>query len=124
MQAAPDQSGFNTGNWTTAYTSSILGGLNIPFFELYHAVVEDVPAGSSAVIGYSPASSWGFTAPGIGQGAEYHLAGAGWILRPSTEFYFFWSAAALGVPPMVTAWFRFDIDIPANRRTAEAQIGL
>lgn len=115
VQAALDQSGFNTGNFTTAYTTSILSGLNVPYFELYHMVVEQVPGGASGVLGLSPAYTWGFTAPGVGAGAEYHLGGAGWILRPSSEFYIWWNAAASGTPPLVTAWFRYDIDIPANR---------
>lgn len=118
VQAIKDQSGFNTGNWTTSFNSSVLQGLNVPVFELYHMVVQSAPAGASAVLGFSPGLSWGFTAPGVGQGSEYHLSGSGWILRPSTEFYLFWTAAATGVPPLVTAWFRFDIDVPVNRRTA------
>lgn len=109
-----DQTGLNTGNYTTAFTSSILKGLNVPWFELYHASVQQVPGGASSVIGFTPTKAWGFTAPGLGGGAEYHLGGAGWILNPSQEFYFFWNVGA-GSFPQVTAWFRYDIDIPANR---------
>lgn len=117
VTAAADTSGFNPGNWTTAFTSNVLKGLNVPYFELYHAVVESVPGGASAAIGFSPRMKWGYTAPGIGGGAEYHLGAAGWILQPSTEFYFFWTATATGTPPVVTAWFRYDQDIAANRLT-------
>jgi hypothetical protein len=119
VAAVADQSGFNTGNWTTHYTASVLKGLNVPFFELYHATVSAVPAGASATIGFGPRATWGFTAPGLGGGAEYHLGGAGWLLNPSQEFFFLWSAVASGTPvPLVTAWFRMDIDIPANAATA------
>lgn len=115
--AAADTTGFNPGNYTTAYTSSILKGLNVPYFELYHAVVQNVPPGSSGVLGLSPARPWGFTAPGQGAGSEYHLGGAGWILNPSTEFYIFWTGGTTGTAPLVTAWFRYDQDIAANRAT-------
>lgn len=117
VTAVADQSGFNSGNWTNHFTSGNLKGLNVPVFELYHAAVTGVPGGASATIGYSPRATWGFTAPGQGGGAEYHLGGSGWLLNPALEFYFFWTAAASGTPvPVVTCWFRADIDIPANKR--------
>jgi hypothetical protein len=118
VTATPDQSGLNPGNYTCAFTSAVLRGLNVPYFELYHATVQNVPAGASAVIGFSLAMPWGFTAPGLGAGAEYHLGAAGWILTPSQEFYFFWTGGTSGTAPLVTAWFRYDQDIGANALNA------
>ncbi len=118
VTATADQSGVNSGNWTNAFTSAVLGSLRMPFFELYHATVSGVPGGASAKIGLDATRLWGFTAPGVGGGAEYAPA-AGWLLNPSMEFYFLWTAAATGTPvPQVTAWFRYDLDIPANKRAA------
>ena len=116
--AAADQTGLNTGNWTCAFTTSVLGDLKVPYFELYHATVRGVPGGASATIQLAR-YVWGFVAPGVGGGAEYHLGGSGWLLTPSLEFYVLWNAAAAGTPvPVFTAWFRYDIDIPANRAAA------
>lgn len=113
--SAADRSGMNTGQLTTAFTSDVLKGLNVPYFELYHATVQSAPAGFTATIGFSPRVIWGGTAPGLGGVAEYHLGAAGWILTPSSEFYFFWTAPAATTPvPIVTAWFRYDQDIAAN----------
>jgi hypothetical protein len=114
--SAPDTSGQNSGNYTTAFTSSVLSSLRVPHYELYHASVTNVPGGASAVIGFSPRTIWGFVAPGLGGGAEYHLGGSGWILNPSQEFYFFWNVGS-GPAPLVTAWFRYDQDIESNRAT-------
>lgn len=114
VQSTLDQSGFNAGHYTTAFSTTVLQGLNMPYFELYHAVASSVPAGASATIGFAPGMTWGFTAPGVGGGAEYHLGGSGWILTPGREFYFFWNTGT-GTKPLVTAWFRYDPAEPANR---------
>jgi L-ascorbate metabolism protein UlaG (beta-lactamase superfamily) len=116
VTAAADQSGKNPGNWTNAFTSAVLGGLHMPYVELYHATVTQAPAGASATIQDGAGNIWGFTAPGQGGGSEYHLGGSGWILTDSQEFYFFWDAAASGTPPRVCAFFRYDQDILANRQ--------
>jgi hypothetical protein len=114
VAAALDQSGFNTGNLTAAFTAAVLGDLTVPFFELYHAAVQNVPGGASAVIGFSPSQAWGFTAPGVGGGAEYHLSGNGWLLTPAREFFFFFNTATATPAIKVTCWFRYDQDIAAN----------
>ena len=114
VTAAPDTSGFNTGNLTAGFTSAVLGDLTVPYFELYHAAVQNVPGGASAVIGYSPSLAWGFTAPGVGGGAEYHLSGNGWLLTPAREFFFFFTTATATPAIIVTCWFRYDQDIQAN----------
>lgn len=116
VTSAIDTTGLNQGNFTTAFDSSALSQLRVPYFELYHASVINAPGGASAVIGFNPNMIWGFTAPGLGGGAEYHLGGSGWLLTPSREFFFFWNVGS-GTPPVVTAWFRYDQDIESNRLT-------
>jgi len=115
VTAALDQSGFNSGKLTAGFTSAVLGDLTVPYFELYHAAVQNVPGGASAVIGFSPQATWGFTAPGVGGGAEYHLGGNGWLLTPAREFYFFFNTATASPAIIVTCWFRYDQDIQANQ---------
>lgn len=106
--ATPDATGLNTGNWTNALTSDVLG-VNVPQFEIYHAVVTNAPAGGSAsvLIGIRPFS---FTAPGIGGGSEWDPDQPA-IMLPGQDLYLLWSAAASGTPPVVTVWLRYDLDI-------------
>ena len=110
-----DPSGVNGSNYTNAFTSSVLGGLNMPFIELYHATVTGAPGGASARI-VTQGQEWGFTAPGVGGGSEYAPAN-GMLLQPGQEIYFYWSTGTGGAPK-VTLWFRYDLDVPANADTA------
>lgn len=103
LLAVPDSTGHNSGNWTTAFTSAVLG-INVAWFECFHMVVDQVPAGAYARIEIG-AKPWGFTNP---------QAGSEWdpsqpmLLQPTQDIYFYWSAPATGVPPRVTMWFRYD----------------
>lgn len=115
--AAADKSGFNPGNWTNAYDSAQLATLFVPYFELYHLAVTSAQVGSALTIQQNR-NRWGGTSIGPGGTTEYHLSGSGWLLTPSREFYILWNYAASGTPPVVTAWFRYDIDIPENRAAA------
>ena len=112
VTAAADTTGQNTGNYTNYFSSSILGALKVPFFEWYHATVISVPGGASASIKRDGTNLWGFVAPGVGGGSEYAPA-AGMLLAPGQEIMFFWSTGS-GTKPIVTLWFRYDIDDPAN----------
>ena len=111
--AAPDTTGLNTGNWTNALTSDILG-INVPQAELYKAVVTSAPAGASAsiMIGTRLVS---FTAPGLGGGSEYDPSQPP-LLLPGQDLYFLWTAAASGTPPVVTVWLRYDLDVVTAAR--------
>lgn len=111
VNAQIDSTGLNTGNYTNAFTPAILNS-NVPFFEIYHIVVANVPVGANAqiVINNKP---WGFT---------YPLQGAEWnppqpmLLNPTDELDFLWSIAASGQAPQVTVWMRYDPTIqPVSR---------
>jgi hypothetical protein len=120
LQATPDQTGANPGNWTNYFSSSVLAGMNVSYFEWIHAAVSEVPAGASAVIVQLPVDTWGATAPGVGGVSEY-APPVGMPLQPGTEFAFLWTAPATGTPiPLVTCWFRYDLDDPANRWMAQS----
>lgn len=108
--AAPDQTGFNDGNWTNAFTVADLP--QVAQYEVYRGIVTSAPAGASAIIqvGMQPVS---FTAPGTGGGSEWDPNQAPIMLK-GQEMYFLWNAAAAGTPPAVTLWFRYDTQLPAN----------
>lgn len=110
LPSAADATGLNTGNWTTAFTSDQLG-VTVPEFEVYHAVVQGILPGATAVvtIGIRP-----FSYTSIG------AAGAEWdpfqppVLRPGDDLYFLWTTpVASGNPPTVTIWLRYDTAVLA-----------
>ena len=107
--SALDTTGQNTGNYTAWFSAQVLG-INVPYFELYHAVVTDVPSGATAQINLN-AAEWSFTAPGFG-GSEWDPSQP-LLMRPSDEIFFFWSVGT-GTAPVVTCWFRYDTSIQAN----------
>lgn len=113
VTAIADQSGFNTGNWTAHYRSNILGGINVPSFEMYHATVQNAQVGGALTMGYDLTRLWGGTSIGAGGVSEYSPA-AGWLLNPSLEFYVFFNYPAAGLAPQICCWFRYDLQDPSN----------
>lgn len=101
--AALDQTGFNTGNWTTAFTADVLG-VNVPFFQIYHAIVEGVPAGTNAVVKIG-IRSFSYTNPD--QGSEWDPVQPP-LLTPGQDVFFLWSTPATGEAPVTTIWLRYD----------------
>ena len=99
--ASADQTGLNPGNLTCAFPNNILN-VTEPFFEMYHIVVNSVPAGANATI-FRNSQQWGFT---------YPVSGSEWdptqpmLLRPGDEVDFCWSVSTGA--PVVTIWLRFD----------------
>lgn len=112
--AASDTTGLNRGNYTNAFTPSVISS-NVPYFEIYHMVVENVPVGNSAQIVIN-GKSFGFTQP---------FTGSEWdpsqpiSLNPGDEIDFLWNVAnTVSQKPQVTIWLRYDPGIPANARIA------
>ncbi len=109
--AAKDQTGLNAGNWTNAFTTSVMT-MFPGQFECYHMVVTQVPAGTSGQI-FIGARQWGFTFPD--SGTEWDPVQP-MLLNPGEEIYVLWATKATGTPvPMVTAWFRYDPAVPGNQ---------
>jgi len=104
-----DTTGRNPGNYTASFAAADLD-LNVPYFELYHALVTGVPDGATATI-YLGVQQWSFTAPGFG-GSEWDPQQP-LLMRPGDELFFFWSTGT-GTAPLVTCWFRYDTSIRAN----------
>ncbi len=110
--AALDQTGHNRGNLSNVLDSAFIG-IDVPVFECYHMVVTSVPPGASAMI-FRNGAQYSFTFP-VG-GSEWDPSQP-MLLRDGDEIDFLWNvtpAAAAGVLPAVTAFFRFDTMLPVN----------
>ena len=105
-----DTTGQNTGNYTAWFSGQVLG-INVPQFELYHALVTAVPSAATATINLNT-QQWSFTAPGFG-GSEWDPSQP-LYMRPGDELFFFWSTGT-GTAPLVTCWFRYDESLSVNR---------
>lgn len=103
VAAAADTTGLNTGNYTTAFTPAVLA-CNVPFYEIYHMVVANVPVGANAqiIVNNKP---YGFTYPLFG--SEWNPAQP-LLMNPTDEIDFLWSIAASGQAPQVTVYLRYD----------------
>jgi hypothetical protein len=101
--AAADTTGLNEGNWTNAFTHSVLGA-NVPYFECHHMSAINVP-GISVLTAYVTNDVW----------SSVQLAGnAEWdpaqplLLRPDDDVYLCWNQPAEGTPPTCWMWLRYD----------------
>jgi hypothetical protein len=109
---ALDQTGFNPGNVTSAFTPTILGIPQLQF-EVYHMVVTNVPSGSMGNI-YIGSREWGFTFPN--SGTEWDPSQP-MLLGVGQEMDVMWNISATTSSsswPMVTAWLRYDPSVPGN----------
>lgn len=110
--AAADQTGLNPGNFTTAFTPATTL-INVPYFELYKMLVENVPLGFSATC-VIDTKRFSFTLPA--GGSEWDPSQP-MLMIPSNELDLLWNIPTSNTTiPVVTAWFRFDASITANQR--------
>ncbi len=116
---APD---INQGNWTNVFRASDMR-IQIPYFLLTHAVITSAPAGGTCSISINNQFTYGFSAPGFGGGSEYDPQNP-LILLPGQDLFFPWTVAASGTAPVVTVFFKFDYDIPANAAVFDSGGGL
>lgn len=105
LDAALDDTGLNEGNWTTHFTPSDIG-VTVPWFEVYHMVVSNARAGMTAPI-FIGIRQWSWVQTGTG--AEWDPAQP-MLLEPSQDVFFYWDQQAVGIPPRVTLWMRYDKD--------------
>lgn len=111
IATAADLTGMNNGNLTTAFTVSVLN-VKVAWYEVYHAVVTNVPPGGNAVVNVG-AKQYSFTQP---------FGGSEWdpsepmLLQAGQEVYFFWNLAnTVTQLPVVTLWTRYDPSLPGNQ---------
>lgn len=104
--AGPDSSGFNPGNLTSMFDTAVLS-IQVPYFELYRAVVTDTTPGCTATVSIDahPTSYNVF-----GSGAEWDPSQPP-ILLPGQQVFFFWDLAVGSTPPVATLWFRYDTNL-------------
>jgi hypothetical protein len=103
VAAIADTTGLNTGKYTNAFTPAVIS-CNVPYFEIYHLVITNVPVGANAqiVINNKP---YGFTYPLFG--SEYDPSQP-ILMNPTDEIDFLWSITASGQAPQVTLYLRYD----------------
>jgi hypothetical protein len=110
--SAADLTGLNPGNFTAAFTPAVIN-INVPYFEVYKMIVENVPIGFSATC-VIDAKKFSFTLPN--QGSEWDPAQPMQLI-PANELDLLWNIPVANTTvPIVTAWFRFDQSITANQR--------
>lgn len=119
VTSAADLTGNNSGNLTTAFNVNVLGTMP-PVYEWYRGTIagptpsqQPVPAPATIYLNNKPVS---FTYP---VGGSTFSPPQPILMRDGDELYFYWNlVSSTGVKPVVTLWFRYDIDIPANRNFA------
>lgn len=118
--SAADTTGANKGNLTAAFTTNVLG-TTPPVFEWFRAMVGTATPGQT----FTPASCGIYLNIRKPVSATYPAGITEWDpsqpipMRSGDELFFFWALASSVTPaPLVTCFFRFDVDIPANRSFA------
>lgn len=109
--AGPDQTGRNPGNLTNALTSGFIN-ITIAVFECYHINITAVPVGAAATV-MRNGRQYSYTQP---------FGGSEWDpsqpmgLYAGDEIDFLWNVVSTTLPlPVVTAFFRYDADLPQNK---------
>lgn len=104
-----DNTGFNRGNWTVAFTPDVLN-CNVPYFEVCHIVITGATGSTFSV--YIDLHQWG--AAQNGQINEWDPS-VPITMMPGQTLYFYWSDPVTdNTPPTVQLWLRWDQDIRAN----------
>lgn len=113
---AADLTGFNPGNLTTPFTTGVLGTMPA-IYEWYRGTIagptpsqQPVPAPATIYVNNKPVS---FTYP---VGGSAFSPPQPVLMRDGDELYFYWNLpVSTAVKPVVTLWFRYDLDVPANK---------
>lgn len=120
VPSSADTTGVNSGNLTAAFTVNVLGTMP-PVFEWFRCNIDTAIPGQQFAA--APCSirknfrqpvSFTFPAGGTEWDPSQPIP-----MRQGDELYFFWQLASSATPvPLVTCYFRYDADIPANRNWA------
>jgi hypothetical protein len=115
--SAADTTSVNSGNLTTAFTQNVLGTMP-PMFEWYRAIAATATPGGT----FTPAPASVYLNLRKPVSFTYPAGGSEWdpsqpiLMRSGDELFFFWQLASSVTPvPVVTCFFRYDADLPANR---------
>ncbi len=102
--AAPDQTGQNTGNYTTEFDSSDLRN-DVPICEIFRAVCTGItspPAMADIFI-----DAFEISCNIFGSKAEWDPQQPP-LLQPGQSVFFYWDIPTTGAPPTTTLWLRYD----------------
>ena len=117
VASAADQTGFNSGNLTTAFTTNVLGTMPA-IWEWYRCTISTQTPG----VTFTPASCSIWRNLKQPLSFTYPAGGTEWDpsqpiqLRQGDEIYFLWDLASSSTPvPVVTLFARYDRDVMANR---------
>lgn len=110
-EAAADDTGWNPGNLTAKFSAETLN-MRMPFFELYHMALTDVPSNTTIRV-YQ--GSRLYTVAQLDTIGDWDPSQP-MLLSPGTEVYVLFNVLAAVTPaPIVTAWFRYDPMLPNNQ---------
>ena len=117
VPSAADTTQLNSGNLTTAFTTGVFGTMP-PVFEWFRATIGTATPGGT----FTPAPCGIYVNQRKLVSFTYPVGGTEWDpsqpipMRSGDELYFFWQLASSSKPvPVVTCYFRYDADVPANR---------
>jgi hypothetical protein len=109
--AADPNNPLGAGNWTVTFAPDDMNAAGVPYFEVCHIVINGAPGSSFDV--FIDVFQWDTNQNGQANSWDPAVPLS---LRPGQYLYFYWSDnAADNLPPSVTIWLRYDVDIPANR---------
>ena len=115
--SAADTTGVNKGNYTAAFTTGVLGTMPA-VYEWYRANIDTQVPG----VQFTPASCSIRLNIRRPVSSTYPVGVTEWDpsqpipMRNGDELYFFWQLASTVTPaPLVTCYFRYETDLPANR---------
>lgn len=114
--AAADQTGKNSGNYSTVFQQSDYY-TNVPYIEVPRIVISGGVILATFTI-YLATQLWDTAVIGFG-GITVWSARNPMLINPGSEIQILFSIAVFGnTAPSVTLWPRYDLDIPANRANA------
>lgn len=120
VASAADTTGVNKGQLTAGFTTGVLGTMP-PVYEWYRATIATATPGQL----FTPAPCSIYLNLRKPVSFTYPAGGTEWdpsqpiLMRSGDELFFFWQLASSVTPvPLVTCFFRYDLDNPANRSFA------
>lgn len=106
---AADTTGNNSGNWTIAFTPSIIAvSVNIPEFEVYKIILPKAAALTATFNVYIDANLWDTNV--YAHQNSWEPAGGNLIMRAGETLYLYYSSLATdGNQPKATIWLRHEV---------------
>lgn len=109
-KGAKDSTGFNTGNWTVAFTPAVLAvSTQIPEFEIYKLILKGAAQTATFDV-YIDAGHWDTNVYAAQN--SWEPAGGNLIMNAGQTLYLYYSTVSTdGNQPVVTAWLRHEVSL-------------